>query len=388
MLRFYTGLERTIGGSLARCNRKSSYIYEPMIRIECQAQLVVRDVDGREASLTDVVPLLALVDESGSIAQAATLKGLSYRHAWGLLRAIEERLGGALIAKERGRGSVLSELGQAVLRAQRLCGERLDGNMQALASEVASELNRWLVPPTDDVRIHASHGYAVAALVTELVARDIPVDIKYRDSAEAVTALARGECDLAGFHLPRGAFREACAHVYRRWLDPQHHVLIHLTRRKQGLFLAKGNPKRIAGLSDLSRGDIRFVNRQPGSGTRMLLDLALRRIGIDPDRVNGYASAELTHSAIAAFVASGMADVGFGVQPAAHHFGLDFIPVVDEDYYFACDRQALERAPLASVVASLRSDAFRAGVARLEGYDPLHCGEVVDLDRGLASVTE
>ncbi len=248
-----------------------------MIRIECQAQLVVRDIDGREASLTDVVPLLALVDESGSISQAATLKGLSYRHAWGLLRAIEERLGGALIAKERGRGSVLSELGQAVLRAQRLCGERLDGNMQALASEVASELNRWLTLPTDDVRIHASHGYAVAALVTALVADDVAVDIKYRDSAEAVTALARGECDLAGFHLPRGDFREACADVYRRWLDPQHHVLVHLTRRKQGLFLAKGNPKRIAGLGDLSRDDIRFVNRQPGSGTRMLLDLALRR---------------------------------------------------------------------------------------------------------------
>jgi molybdate transport repressor ModE-like protein len=354
-----------------------------MIKIECQAQLVVRDVDGREASLTDVVPLLALVDESGSIAQAATLKGLSYRHAWGLLRAIEERLGGALIAKERGRGSVLSELGQAVLRSQRLCGERLDGNMQALASEVASELNRWLTPPADDVRIHASHGYAVAALVTSLVGQDVPVDIKYRDSAEAVTALARGECDLAGFHLPRGEFREACADAYRRWLDPLHHVLVHLTRRKQGLFLSRGNPKRIAGLSDLSRSDIRFVNRQPGSGTRMLLDLALRRIDIDPDRVNGYASAELTHSAIAAFVASGMADVGFGVEPAAHHFGLDFIPVVDEDYYFACDRQALERAPLAAVIATLSSDAFRSSVARLEGYDPLHCGEILDLDYGL-----
>lgn len=355
-----------------------------MIKIECRAQLVVRDVDGREASLTDVVPLLAFVDEAGSIAQAATLKGLSYRHAWGLLRSIEERLGGPLIAKERGRGSVLSELGQAVLRSQRLCGERLAGNMQALASEVASDLNRWLAPPADDVRIHASHGYAVAALVTALVAADVPVDIKYRDSAEAVTALARGECDLAGFHLPRGEFREACADTYRRWLDPERHVLVHLTRRKQGLFLARGNPKRITGLGDLSRDDIRFVNRQPGSGTRLLLDLALRRIGIDPDRVNGYASAELTHSAIAAFVASGMADVGFGVEPAAHHFGLDFIPVVDEDYYFACDRTRLSRTPLATVIELLRGDAFLQSVSHLEGYDPVDCGQVLDLEVGLS----
>ncbi|MFM0034484.1 substrate-binding domain-containing protein [Paraburkholderia strydomiana] len=355
-----------------------------MIRIECQAQLVVKGADGREASLSDLVPLLALVDESGSIAQAATLKGLSYRHAWGLLRSIEERLGGPLIAKERGRGSVLSELGQAVLRAQRLCGERLDGNMQALASEVASDLNRWLAPLADDVRIHASHGYAVATLVTALVASELPVDIKYRDGADAVSALARGECDLAGFHLPLGEFRAACADTYRRWLDPQRHVLVHLTRRKQGLFIGKGNPKRIDGLRDLARDDIRFVNRQPGSGTRILLDLALRQLGIDPDRVNGYASTELTHSAIAAFVASGMADVGFGVEPAAHHFGLDFIPIVDEDYYFACDRASLERTPLATVIGLLRGSAFRHNVEHLDGYDPRGCGKLVDLATGLA----
>ncbi|MFP6558388.1 substrate-binding domain-containing protein [Paraburkholderia sp. B3] len=357
-----------------------------MIKVECQAQLVVRDAEGREASLTDVVPLLALVAEEGSIAQAAQRKGLSYRHAWGLLREVEERLGGALIAKARGRGSVLSELGEAVLRSQRLCGERLQGNLQALASEVASDLNRWLVPHALDLRIHASHGYAVASLVTALVAQQLPVEIKYRDSVDAITALARGECDLAGFHLPRGDFRAACADAYRGWLDPQRHVFIHLTRRKQGLFVGRGNPKQIAGLADLARGDIRFVNRQPGSGTRMLIDLLLTRIGVDPGRVNGYASSELTHSAIAAFVASGMADVGFGVEPAAHHFGLDFMPIADEDYYFACDRAQLEREPLAAVLALLRGAAFRQNVARLEGYDPADCGKVVALDAGWAGL--
>jgi molybdate transport repressor ModE-like protein len=357
-----------------------------MIKVECRAQLVVRDAEGREASLTDVVPLLALVAEEGSIAQAAQRKGLSYRHAWGLLREVEERLGGALIAKVRGRGSVLSELGEAVLRSQRLSGERLQGNLQALASEVASDLNRWLVLHAPDLRIHASHGYAVASLVTALVAQQLPVEIKYRDSVDAISALARGECDLAGFHLPRGDFRAACAGAYRSWLDPQRHVFIHLTRRKQGLFVGRGNPKRIAGLADLARGDIRFVNRQPGSGTRMLIDLLLTRIGVDPERVNGYASAELTHSAIAAFVASGMADVGFGVEPAAHHFGLDFMPIADEDYYFACDRAMLEREPLAAVLALLRDTAFRQDVAHLEGYDPADCGKVVALDVGWAGL--
>ena len=87
--------------------------------------------------------------------------------------------------------------------------------------------------------------------------------------------------------------------------------------------------------SVIARADVRFVNRQPGSGTLVLLDLTLCKIGIDPDRINGYALTELTHSAIAAFVAIDMADVGFGVQPAAPQFGLDFNAVVDDDYYFA-----------------------------------------------------
>ncbi|MGN6084648.1 substrate-binding domain-containing protein [Trinickia sp.] len=357
-----------------------------MIEIKCVAQLLVRDSAGREASLTDIVPLLALIDETGSIAQAAGERQLSYRHAWGLLRALEARLGGELITKARGKGSALSALGKAVVQAQRACTERLDSPLKQLENEVGAELNRQLgVGAT--MRIHASHGYAVAALVARLHAQAAnSVDIKYRESAEAVAALARGECDFAGFHLPRGAFRELCADIYRRWLDPRRHVLVYLTARKQGLFLTKGNPKGVRGLDDLARPDVRFVNRQPGSGTRLLVDLALNSIGIDPERINGYASTELTHTAIAAFVASGMADAGFGVAPAAYHFGLDFVPVIDEDYYFACDRARLAAQPLASALAVLRSDEFRAGVAALEGYDPAHCGELVDVAAGLRGV--
>jgi molybdate transport repressor ModE-like protein len=358
-----------------------------MIDVECRTELVLRDAAGREASLSAAVPLLLLVSQTGSIAQAAAAKGLSYRHAWGLLRDIETRLGGALITKSRGRGSVLSELGEAVLRAQRLSNERLDGPLQALASEVAGELNRRLSRAVGEIRIHASHGYAVAALVGALAAKQIPADIKYRESAEAVSALARGECELAGFHLPIGEFRASCAEIYRPWLDAGRHRLIHLTRRTQGLFLPKGNPKGIRGLHDLARDDIRFVNRQPGSGTRMLLDLALRQIGIDPASINGYATAELTHSAIAAFVASGMADLGFGVQPAAQQFALDFIPIINEDYLFACNRDKLNDAGLSGLLEVLRSDTYRDSVAHLEGYDPAFCGELLELEEALSGAT-
>ncbi len=354
-----------------------------MVDIACRAELILRDADGRETSLSAVVPLLQLVAQTGSIANAAAARGLSYRHAWGLLREIEARLGGALITKSRGRGSVLSELGESVLRAQRMCGDRLEAPLQAVASDVAAELNRRLAGEVSEVRIHASHGYAVATLVRALGERRVPVDIKYRESAEAVRALARSECELAGFHLPLGEFRSTCAEIYRPYLDANKHQLIRLTRRTQGLFLAKGNPKGVAGLRDLARDDVRFVNRQPGSGTRMLLDLALRGVGVDPDQINGYASTELTHSAIAAFVASGMADLGFGVQPAAQHFGLDFIPIIDEDYFFACERARLDEARLSTVLGVLRSEAFNRSVAHLEGYDPERCGTLLDIDEGL-----
>jgi molybdate transport repressor ModE-like protein len=354
-----------------------------MIDVECRAELILRDADGRETSLSAVVPLLQLVSQTGSIANAASAKGLSYRHAWGLLREIEVRLGGALITKSRGRGSVLSELGETVLRAERLSIERLETPLQSVANDVASELNRRLTGTVAQVRIHASHGYAVATLVRALGEQRVPVDIKYRESAEAVSALARGECELAGFHLPIGPFRSTCADIYRPYLDPDKHQLIHLTRRTQGLFLPKGNPKGIEGLRDLARSDVRFVNRQPGSGTRTLLDLSLRGVGVDPAQINGYATTELTHSAIAAFVASGMADLGFGVQPAAQHFALDFIPIVDEDYFFACERARLDEARLTAVLRILRSDAFSDSVAHLGGYDPQSCGVVVEVDAGL-----
>lgn len=354
-----------------------------MIKINAYTELRFIHSGGDSITLSEIVPLLEHIREHGSIAAAAEQVGLSYRHAWGRLRTMEVLLGGALIAKSRGRGSVLSELGEKLLWADRLSADRLQSILGTLSREVSQELNRLLVPSGDAARIHASHGYAVDALVDALLARDTEVDLRYRDSGEAVAALARGECDLAGFHLPCGEFRESCAAEFRPLLDDNLHVLIHLTKRKQGLFVAQGNPKGVTGLQDMSRTDMRFVNRQRGSGTRMLLDLMLRKNDVDPAQVHSQASTELTHSAIAAFVASGMADLGFGVEPAARHFGLEFIPIVDEDYYFVCERAKLNSEPLKSILAILQAESFKTIVNRLAGYDGSLCGEIVAVSRGL-----
>ena len=129
-----------------------------------------------------------------------------------------------------------------------------------------------------------------------------------------MAALARRECDLAGFHVPMGEFEAPTVAWYKRWLDPAQHCLVHVAGRHQGLFVARGNPLGVRGLADLARPNVRFVNRQAGSGTRMLLEMMLAKAGIASAAIAGFNSAEFTHSAVAAYIASGMADVGIGVQ--------------------------------------------------------------------------
>jgi molybdate-binding protein len=143
--------------------------------------------------------------------------------------------------------------------------------------------------------------------------------------------------------------------------------------------VAPGNPLRIQRLRDLAREDVRFVNRQVGSGTRVLLDLMLRKENIDPARVHGFDNSEFTHASVAAYVASGMADVGFGVETPASRFGLDFLPMATERYFFVCDAAWLESQTMARVLTELKSPAFRRTINALPGYDGAQCGQVLKI---------
>lgn len=350
-----------------------------MLKVEIRPDWILRDARGTPTALPALLSLLAAVNETGSISKAAIQGRTSYRHAWGLLQQFSEQFGAELVHKVRGQGTVLTPLAEKLMWADRRIGARLTPLLDSLASELQQELVRVLAGDAQSVRLTASHGFAVAALVAQLREQDITVDIKYRSSTEAVAALARGECDLAGFHLPVGKFEGAAAAKYRPWLDTKRHACLHLAYRQQGLFVAPGNPKGVAGLVDLARPDLRFVNRQQGSGTRVLLELLLADQGIDPAAIVGHDSAEFTHAAVAAYVASGMADVSFGVETAARRFGLDFIPVCRERYFLACDKAALAQPLLASVAGAMAHDAFRAALAELPGYDGTLAGTEADL---------
>ncbi|HZV65298.1 MAG TPA: substrate-binding domain-containing protein [Telluria sp.] len=336
-------------------------------------------------ALPAVLALLTAVSKLGSISRAATDCGMSYRHAWGLLREFSTQFGAELVLKVRGQGTVLSPLAEKLIWADKRIAARLTPILDSLASELQQELAsvlRELAP--QPLRVTASHGFAIAALMTALETQGVTVDLKYRGSTEAVAALARSECDLAGFHVPVGALGAAVAASYTPWLDPKQHALIHLAYRMQGIFVAKGNPKGIAGLADLARPGVRFVNRQLGSGTRVLLDLLLSGQGIASASIAGYASAEFTHAAVAAFVGSGMADVGFGVETAARHFNLDFIPVIREQYLVACHSKALGTPMIATTLDIMQSAAFKATLEDLPGYDGTLCGTPMKMEDALS----
>ncbi len=330
-----------------------------------------------------LLAVLAAIAHSGSIAQAARDNDLSYRHAWGLVQQAERLLGVALLERGRGRGSRLTEAGERLVWSDARITARLQPLLASLASELAGELGRLAPEALPPARLHASHGFAVAALHEQLQQRGLAVDIRYRNSLEAVAALANGDCELAGFHLPLGRFERAAAQRYREWLRADDHALVQLAVRTQGLFVAPGNPLGVRDLNDLARPELRFVNRPAGSGTRMLTDLMLADLGLRADQVNGYRTTELTHAAVAAFVASGMADVGLGVQTAAHRFGLHFIPLLKERYFFAVHRRQLDGPRLQAILQVLQAKALRAKVASLKGYDASQTGLVLGVDEAL-----
>ena len=341
---------------------------------------------GPHIDSTALLALLAGVQDTGSLAQAARGVGQSYRHAWGLVKAAEAVFGAPLIASDRGRGSALTELAHKLLWADRRIAARLSPLLESLASELARDLDRSLVPTRAAVRIDASHGFAVARLMELMHAAELPVELRYRNSLESVAALARGDCDLAGLHVPIGEFEAHTLQRYLRWLRADTHCLVHVAVRTQGLFVARDNPKQVRGLADLRRGDLRFVNRPQGSGTRVLTELLLEREGIAPSEVPGYADTELTHAAVAAYIASGMADVGIGVQTAAQRFGLHFIPLLRERYFFALRIAARDQPHVRPVLAMLESPASRAAIAAIAGYHAAETGRVQRLSEAFETL--
>ena len=321
--------------------------------------------------------LLREIHKQGKITQAAEACGFSYRHAWNLLQYWQEFFGTPLIEKQRGRGSQLSPLGEKLLWAEQRVAARLEPQLESLNSEINLEIAHLLGGNKAVLRLHASHGYAVALLPKYI--GELPLDLQYCSPADALSALARNACDIAGFHLPIGT-TPALYRDYRKRLKPRNHRIIQFITRRQGLMLQAGNPLGVTGLANLAEIDLRFINREATSGTRSLLDALLKEQDIPSTAIKGYEQEEFTHSAVAAYVAANMADVGFGVEAAARQFGLDFIPLAQERYVMACHKQTLDDANFQEFLAIIRGEEFQQAVAKLPGYNSDNAGVISHID--------
>lgn len=332
-------------------------------------------------SMLVMLDFLNEIRSTGKITHAAERADVSYRHAWNLIEKWSEFFGTPLVERQQGRGTTLTAFGERLVWAGQRLQARLGPQLQNLAQELESEINALLPEPASLVRVHASHGFAVSAL-RELLDREpaLRVDFRYVGNINSPASLARGQCDLAGMHLPQGELRGRSVAVWRDVLSPEDHCVIRFVTREMGLIVRKGNPLGIASLRDLLEPGVRFVNRDPESGTRMLFDELLAQRGLDASRIQGYEQVEFTHAAVAAYVASGMADACFGVEAAARRFDLDFVRLVTEDYVFVCDRRSLENPSVRGILELMKSEAFSKAIEALPGYSVTEPGTVHPID--------
>jgi len=181
----------------------------------------------------------------------------------------------------------------------------------------------------------------------------------YLGSTGGLSSIRQNECDIAGIHLFDENTREYNHPFVENWYLKDKVNMIKGYKRIQGLYVAKGNPKGIEGLEDLTRSDITFLNRNEGSGTRILLDHLLENLGLDKQGIQGYYSITYSHSAAASAVFRNKVDVSIGIEPYAEIFGTDFIPLTEEEYDFLINKKSSEKSSVNHLIELLSSKEFR-----------------------------
>ncbi|MBW1990688.1 MAG: molybdopterin biosynthesis protein [Deltaproteobacteria bacterium] len=264
---------------------------------------------------------------------------------------------------------------------------RADGLLEVPASSEGLEEDRpvyaeLLVSPEDlegTLVVLGSHDNTLDLLATLLRRRDprLRLSSGHVGSLGGLMALRQGRAHLAGSHLFDPETNTYNIPYLQKYLAEMPLKLINLAWRQQGLMVQPGNPKNIITIRDLTRPEVRFINRQRGAGTRILLDYLLKVEGLDPAAIQGYEREEYTHMAVAANVKSGTADAGLGILAAARALGLDFVPLTPERYDLVVPEATFHDARFQTLWEVIRSPEFAAAAAALGGYDLRDCGAIV-----------
>ena len=317
--------------------------------------------------------LLTAVAEGGSIRHAAQALGMSYRHAWGSLRKWEQTLGEPLIGWSKGRRARLTPFAEKLLWAERRVRLRMQSHIETLRSDLAQIIAVARDQQHQVLRISASHDLALPILRQHVAHTDnLHLDIGFQGSVDALRALNARQCLVAGFHVPASM---GAAPVFSRalkpLLEPTTHRLIAYSRRMQGVMVRREHAEVVRTFPDVARNGLRFANRQPGSGTRMLVDHLLHEHSIPEAQLRGYYDhVEHTHVAVALCVASGVVDAAIGVEAAALQLGLHFVPLIEENYFLACLNTNVGHPGIQRLQAVLAGPGWQKILAGLPGYQP------------------
>jgi len=277
------------------------------------------------------------------------------------------RVEGDLVATPLPRGAgVLTSLVRAdglLVVPAGLEGHHAGENVDVVLLRGVGEIDRTILAV-------GSHDLVLDLAASEIRAADPSATLASSNvgSLGGLVALRDGLCHVAGSHLLDPATGEYTLPYVERVLGDRDVAVVRLVHREQGLIVARGNPLGVAGIEDLARDGLRYVNRQRGAGTRVLLDHELGRHGIAPETISGYTREEHTHLAVAAAIGAGRVDAGLGVLAAARAFGLDFVPVTREPYDLVLLTETLDLPVMAPLWALLEQPAFRHAVDALGGY--------------------
>lgn len=244
---------------------------------------------------------------------------------------------------------------------------------------VYAEMLRPLSSIRNTVVAVGSHDNSLDILADQLKAANTSLTFSssHVGSMGGLMAIKRGVCHMAGSHLLDTEDGTYNISYIKRYLPNVRVKMVNLVFRDQGLIIARGNPKGIKGIEDLCREDITFINRQAGSGTRILFDYRLKQLNMDPGTIKGYENEEFTHMSVAVAVLSGTVDAGLGIYAAAKALNLDFIPVVTEEYDLVIPEEHFESENIKFLLETINTGDFKTRVESLGGYGTGKTGEII-----------
>lgn len=324
------------------------------MKIKIQPQITLQTSAQTNSPLLDlsrIISLLNRIKEGKSMLAAAQSMEISYRTIWNHLKLAEKELGVTLLDSVKGHGSQLSVAGELLLASHQAIELQLRPLFESLANQFQDQFQALTQP------LHPTWQFATSSdpLIEKLISQSTDFELRTMGSSQALESLMAGRADIAGFHiLDKQSIQAIYTQLKKKGIDA-----IPVMRREQGLIVAKGNPYQIQSIRDLARPEVRFINRQKGAGTRLMLDQLLAEQGIPSQQVTGYQHEEFTHSAVATAIVANVADAGLGLQYVAKQFNLDFIALNTETFFLAMPSGIVKNAAITHLTKQIRTLAAK-----------------------------